>query len=91
MSDSELCKTEYLEKRHTAYKCIIREIINDFSSICNNIMQDNLHLQLLKEWRFVSLLMDRFFLVIFSVVSLGGTLFIILRAPSLYDHTKPLG
>ncbi|CAI4224881.1 unnamed protein product [Auanema sp. JU1783] len=51
------------------------------------------------DWKFVAMVLDRLFLIIFSVLNVG-TMFIILEAPSLYDNsqamnitlpTKPLG
>ncbi|VDM64670.1 unnamed protein product [Angiostrongylus costaricensis] len=51
------------------------------------------------DWTFVAMVLDRLFLIIFSVLNVG-TMFIILEAPSLYDYseamnitlpTKPLG
>ncbi|KJH40592.1 putative acetylcholine receptor subunit alpha-type unc-38 [Dictyocaulus viviparus] len=51
------------------------------------------------DWTFVAMVLDRLFLLIFSILNVG-TMFIILEAPSLYDYseamnvtfpTKPLG
>ncbi|KAK6062093.1 hypothetical protein COOONC_00242 [Cooperia oncophora] len=51
------------------------------------------------DWTFVAMVLDRLFLLIFSVLNVG-TMFIILEAPSLYDYSdamnitvpnKPLG
>lgn len=36
------------------------------------------------------MVIDRIFLIIFSIANIVGTLCIILMAPTLYDETKPL-
>ena len=39
----------------------------------------------MEDWKFVGMVLDRLFLWVFTVAVLGGTVVIILRAPSLYD------
>ena len=39
----------------------------------------------MEDWKFVGMVLDRLFLWVFTVAVLGGTVAIILRAPSLYD------
>ncbi|VDP15076.1 unnamed protein product [Soboliphyme baturini] len=41
------------------------------------------------EWVFIAMVIDRLFLVIFSLCNIG-TLFVILQAPTLYDKRGPL-
>uniref|UniRef100_W6NBM6 Neurotransmitter-gated ion-channel transmembrane region domain containing protein n=1 Tax=Haemonchus contortus TaxID=6289 RepID=W6NBM6_HAECO len=41
------------------------------------------------DWTFVAMVLDRLFLIIFSVLNVG-TMFIILEAPSLYDYSKAM-
>ncbi|VDN57470.1 unnamed protein product [Dracunculus medinensis] len=41
------------------------------------------------EWRFVAMVLDRLFLIIFSILNIGAFL-IILEAPSLHDTRKPM-
>ncbi|KAK5981879.1 Neurotransmitter-gated ion-channel transmembrane region domain containing protein [Trichostrongylus colubriformis] len=41
------------------------------------------------DWTFVAMVLDRLFLLIFSVLNVG-TMFIILEAPSLYDYSEPM-
>ncbi|KAE9412740.1 hypothetical protein Angca_005468, partial [Angiostrongylus cantonensis] len=41
------------------------------------------------DWTFVAMVLDRLFLIIFSVLNVG-TMFIILEAPSLYDYSEAM-
>lgn len=46
--------------------------------------------QIVQEWKFVSMVLDRFLLWVFTLICIGGTLCIILQSPSLYDTRKSL-
>ena len=43
-----------------------------------------------EDWKFIAMVLDRLFLWLFTVAVLGGTGWIILRAPSLYDMREPI-
>ncbi|CAG0901773.1 unnamed protein product, partial [Darwinula stevensoni] len=43
-----------------------------------------------EDWAFVAMVLDRFFLYVFVIVSLVGTFGILLDSPALYDDTKPI-
>jgi nicotinic acetylcholine receptor len=43
-----------------------------------------------EEWKFIALVIDRLFLVIFTLACVCGTVSIILQAPSMYDMTQPI-
>ena len=45
---------------------------------------------MIEDWKFVAMVLDRFFLWVFIVACFAGTAAIILEAPSLYDQTIPL-
>lgn len=47
-------------------------------------------LQIVQEWKFVSMVLDRFLLWVFTLSCIGGTLGIIFQSPSLYDTRKSL-
>lgn len=44
--------------------------------------------QIVEDWKFVSMVLDRFLLWVFTLSCIGGTLGIIFQSPSLYD-TRP--
>lgn len=46
--------------------------------------------QVIEDWKYVSMVLDRFFLWIFTLACIGGTCGIIFQAPSLYDQRIPI-
>jgi hypothetical protein len=46
--------------------------------------------QVIEDWKYVAMVLDRLFLWIFTVAVLVGTAGIILQAPTLYDDRQPL-
>ncbi|CAD7077447.1 unnamed protein product [Hermetia illucens] len=44
--------------------------------------------EIVEDWKFVSMVLDRFFLWVFTLSCIGGTIGIIFQSPSLYD-TRP--
>ena len=50
----------------------------------------SLYFQVIEDWKYVAMVLDRLFLWIFTVAVLVGTAGIILQAPTLYDDRQPL-
>ena len=46
--------------------------------------------QVIEDWKFIAMVLDRLFLWLFTVACVGGSAGIILRAPSLYDMREPI-
>lgn len=46
--------------------------------------------QVIEDWKFIAMVLDRFFLWTFTAACLLGTAGIICRAPSLYDPREPI-
>lgn len=47
-------------------------------------------MQVVEDWRYVAIVLDRLFLWLFLTACVVGTLGIVLQAPTLYDTRKPL-
>ena len=47
-------------------------------------------IQVIEDWKFIAMVLDRLFLWLFTLACLMGTGGIILRAPSLYDMREPI-
>nr|AFY08299.1 nicotinic acetylcholine receptor alpha subunit 38 [Oesophagostomum dentatum] len=43
-----------------------------------------------EDWKYVAAVLDRFFLFVFSIACMSGTLVVLLQAPTLYDYRKPI-
>ncbi|XP_030748899.1 acetylcholine receptor subunit beta-like 2 isoform X2 [Sitophilus oryzae] len=46
--------------------------------------------EIIEDWKFVSMVLDRFFLWVFTLACISGTCGIIFQAPSLYDTRIPV-
>ncbi|KAG5863704.1 hypothetical protein JTB14_007369 [Gonioctena quinquepunctata] len=56
----------------------------------SNIQPSTTKTQIVEDWKFVSMVLDRFFLWVFTIACVGGTCGIIFQAPSLYDTRVPV-
>ena len=69
------------------------KIYNTHMSIWNfqhSKMSNRFIFQVIEDWKYVAMVLDRLFLWIFTVAVLVGTAGIILQAPTLYDDRQPL-
>lgn len=57
-------------------------LLDFFSLLC--------FIQIIEDWKFVAMVLDRFFLWLFFVACVSGMAIIILSAPSLYDTRQPI-
>ena len=66
--------------------CALRSI----QFIAKHTKDTDREIEVIEDWKFVAMVLDRFFLWIFIVACFVGTAAIIFEAPSLYDETVPL-
>lgn len=45
---------------------------------------------MVEDWKYISMVLDRFFLWVFTLACAAGTCGIIFQAPSLYDQRIPI-
>ncbi|VDK50115.1 unnamed protein product [Cylicostephanus goldi] len=65
------------------------EVVQHTFSLSSGYCAYSLTFQISDDWTFVAMVLDRLFLLIFSVLNVG-TMFIILEAPSLYDYSEAM-
>eukprot|EP00090_Calanus_glacialis_P010152 TRINITY_DN18547_c0_g1_i11.p1 TRINITY_DN18547_c0_g1~~TRINITY_DN18547_c0_g1_i11.p1 ORF type:complete len:559 (-),score=139.83 TRINITY_DN18547_c0_g1_i11:270-1946(-) len=58
--------------------------------IAQHIRDNDKDNEVMEDWKYIAMVLDRLFLWLFTLTCLGGTAFIILRAPSLYDMREPI-
>jgi len=66
--------------------CALRSV----QFIAKHTKETDRDIEVIEDWKFVAMVLDRFFLWVFIVACFAGTAAIILEAPSLYDQTIPL-
>ncbi|KAI3380730.1 hypothetical protein SNEBB_001552 [Seison nebaliae] len=69
------------------------EVLNALESlnfVTKHMQEEDEDRQALEDWKYVGLVLDRLFMVIFSTVCVVGTISIIAAAPSLYDDREPI-
>ncbi|XP_025152813.1 acetylcholine receptor subunit alpha-like 1 [Harpegnathos saltator] len=77
----------------TFEKPLVREIektIDDARFIAQHAKNKDKFESVEEDWKYVAMVLDRIFLVVFTLACVIGTMLIILQAPSLYDTTKPI-
>ncbi|CAF1148491.1 unnamed protein product [Didymodactylos carnosus] len=78
----EIFVNGFFNQLHTLQKLLTNDLINNTTERFTTQMQ---HDRVAQEWKYVALVVDRIFLILFTFVSIVGTLFIFLKAPTLYD------
>jgi hypothetical protein len=58
--------------------------------IAQHIRDHDKENEVMEDWKYMAMVLDRLFLWLFTLTCLMGTGFIILRAPSLYDMREPI-
>lgn len=68
----------------------VRSAVESVAYIADHLKNEEDDKQVIEDWKYVSVVMDRVFLLLFTFACVLGTILIIARAPSIYDTTVPL-
>ncbi|CAH1801765.1 unnamed protein product [Owenia fusiformis] len=68
----------------------INKAIEGVNYIATHLKEEDENDQIMEDWKYVALVLDRLFLWIFTTACIVGTFGIILQAPTLYDDREPI-
>ncbi|XP_044018760.1 acetylcholine receptor subunit alpha-like 1 [Aphidius gifuensis] len=68
----------------------VEKTIDDARFIAQHAKNKDKFENVVEDWKYVAMVLDRIFLYVFTIACIVGTISIILQAPSLYDETKPI-
>ncbi|CAF4756366.1 unnamed protein product [Rotaria sp. Silwood1] len=86
---NKIKQTKYSNKP-SLYPYEIKKAFDGLKCIATHIKIEDEEKKIKEEWKYVALVIDRFFLYIFTTACFAGTCGIILQAPSIYDYRKPI-
>ncbi|XP_050435845.1 acetylcholine receptor subunit alpha-like 1 isoform X1 [Adelges cooleyi] len=66
------------------------QTIQDAKFIAQHVRNQDKFDEIIEDWQYVAMVLDRLFLWIFTLACLLGTALIVFQAPALYDKTKPI-
>uniref|UniRef100_F1L107 Acetylcholine receptor subunit beta-like protein n=1 Tax=Ascaris suum TaxID=6253 RepID=F1L107_ASCSU len=75
--------------RRRIHDVIFLNLLQQVRFIAEHFQRREDEAEISDDWTFVAMVLDRLFLIIFSVLNVG-TFLIILEAPSLYDTREPM-
>ncbi|VDN81648.1 unnamed protein product [Brugia pahangi] len=68
----------------------VMSAVDSVTFIASHMKDDKNGQQIIEDWKYISVVMDRLFLILFTTACMIGSILIILRAPTLYDTTIAL-
>ncbi|CAD6184276.1 unnamed protein product [Caenorhabditis auriculariae] len=68
----------------------VRSAVESVAYIADHLKNEEDDKQVIEDWKYISVVMDRIFLITFTFACAFGTAVIIARAPSIYDNTPAL-
>lgn len=71
-------------------KTPLRSAVESVSFIAEHFRREKEDQEVIEDWKYVSVVIDRIFLILFTMVCLIGCVHIIFRAPVIYDTTPAL-
>ncbi|CAG0918419.1 unnamed protein product [Notodromas monacha] len=85
---NEYASTSIRHQRN--YAPDVLRAIEGVQFIAQHIKDDDEDNDVQEDWKYIAMVLDRFFLWIFTLACVLGTCGIIFQAPSLYDRRKPI-
>ncbi|XP_067931548.1 acetylcholine receptor subunit beta-like 2 [Watersipora subatra] len=83
-------RTMEAERRQLPFSPELVRAMEGVKFIAEHLKEEDQDDQILEDWKYVAMVVDRLFLWLFTTACVVGTFGIILQAPSLYDKTKPM-
>uniref|UniRef100_A0A0R3RFY1 Acetylcholine receptor subunit alpha-type unc-63 n=1 Tax=Elaeophora elaphi TaxID=1147741 RepID=A0A0R3RFY1_9BILA len=68
----------------------LHNAVDTVTFIANHLKDNENHRQVIEDWKYMSMVLDRIFLILFTATCMIGSVIIILRAPTIYDRTVAL-
>ncbi|KAI0212508.1 Acetylcholine receptor subunit alpha-like 1 [Lamellibrachia satsuma] len=68
----------------------VQSAISGATYVAQHLKQEDAFNRVKEDWKYIALVLDRIFLIVYSVVCFVGTASIILSAPMLYDWRDPI-
>ncbi|KAK3860252.1 hypothetical protein Pcinc_033686 [Petrolisthes cinctipes] len=72
------------------YSPEIQKAIEGVQFIAQHIKDADRDNEVIQDWKYVAMVLDRLFLWVFTIACVAGTCGIIFQAPSLYDTRRPI-
>ena len=68
----------------------VQTAIDGILYIAQRLKDEEEENKIIQDWQWIAMVLDRFFLCLFTFICVLGSAVILLRAPSLYDQTLPI-
>uniref|UniRef100_A0A1I8BPX1 Neur_chan_memb domain-containing protein n=1 Tax=Meloidogyne hapla TaxID=6305 RepID=A0A1I8BPX1_MELHA len=69
----------------------LKNAVDSVAFIAEHFQREEDDQRISNDWTFVAMVLDRIFLITFTVICFFGCVLIIFRAPTIYDNTLALG
>ncbi|VDN31929.1 unnamed protein product [Gongylonema pulchrum] len=69
---------------------MIQSAVGSVEFIASHLKNNQDDRQVVEDWKYISMVLDRIFLILFTAACMLGTVIIILRAPTISDTVAPL-
>ncbi|XP_071093942.1 acetylcholine receptor subunit alpha-like 1 [Haliotis cracherodii] len=83
------CRSDEMEEEGN-FTPDVKEALKGVKFIADHMKNEDEEMAEIRDWKYIAMVMDRFFLYIFTTATFSGTLSIFLYAPSLYDGREQM-